>query len=466
MKKLDLPEVDPVEIKPLFGMKPGVWLTILYAIILSVAVFLVGFLPDMLDGSKRVTFTSDAYNAAVYVDGVYEGGTPFTRKIESGTHDISFQVNGNEIDRMTVKVSHPVFFNWLFPRTQKIASSAILTQAAYESVCAELLEDANAYSAILSYDASRPYANIYTTFAKSVVRHGFEKSVLEAAFQFVTTDAMYQDALNACQILGITADIPYAKLDGKTSVGATDAKTPALTAKATTLKTDYFTLEGFEIPAADFSNGRTVTATYPGVKEAGKTVHTDTFKIGSYCVTEYQFSQFVLENPQWALSNKDNLIAQGLVDDYYLDGVTISTMVMSLKPVRNVSYYAAQAFCQWMSEITGKTVFLPSENQWIAACLTDSEGGYLKSLTPPAAEGCPAAMIGGLWEITDTPFIPLARIASDNADQMLATYNTQVDMVVKGGSYVNSPSAIDRYSVGTTYRSLCSDYMGFRVAWN
>lgn len=465
-KNKDLPKVEPVEIKPLFGMKPGLWLTILYAIILCVAIFLVGFLPDMLDGSKRVSFTSKAYNAAVYVDGVYEGGTPFTRKIASGTHEVTFKVNGNEIDNMTVKVSHPVFFNWLFPRTQKVHSDAILTKEAYESVCAELLTDANAYSAILSYDSTRPYANIYTTFAKTVVSYGFERPVLDAAFQFITTDAMYQDALEACRILGIATDIPYAELDGKSTVGVADAKAPVVTAKKTSLKTDYFTLEGYIISEADFSNGVKVTNSYPEIKEAGQNVHTDAFSLGSYCVTEYQYSQFVLANPQWAASNKESLKAQGLVDDYYLDGVTISTMVVSLKPVRNVSYYAAQAFCQWMSQITGKDVYLPNENQWIAASLTDTEGGFQKSLTPSAAETCPSAMIGGLWEITGTPFVPLARISNADVQSILESYDTQVDMVVKGGSYVNSASAINRYSVGTTYRSLCSDYMGFRIAWN
>ena len=91
-KNKDLPKVEPVKIKPLFGMKPGLWLTIAYCLALLLIIFLVAILPDMIDGHKRVTFTSDSGNVAVYLDGVYQGGTPFTRKVASGTYQVSYQV--------------------------------------------------------------------------------------------------------------------------------------------------------------------------------------------------------------------------------------------------------------------------------------------------------------------------------------------------------------------------------------
>ncbi len=470
-KNKDLPKVEPVKIKPLFGMKPGLWLTIAYALALLLLIFLVGFLPDMLDGSKRVTFTSAAGTAAVYVDDTYVGGTPFTRKIASGEHNVSYKVNGFEIDSFTVKVGHPVFFNWLFPRTQKVESDAALTEDAFKSLSAELLQDANAYSAILEYDTVHRYPNILTSYAKAISTSAYAKQVdaLESALLFVTNDEMLKDADNAISILGINAVTPYQTLDGSSTVGYT-MEEPELTAKRTSLKSDFFTLEGFTIPEADFSNGRSVKATYPEVKEAGQAVHTDEFNIGAYCVTEYQFAKFIEANPMWAASNKENLVAQGLVDDYYLDGVTISTAVTGNRPVRNVSWHAANAFCQWLSSVTGKEIYLPTEDQWIAASLTDSEGGYQRSLAPSEATISPAAMLGGVWEMTGTEFIPLSRVIGqgvvDKARTLLKEYDTPVDMVVKGGSYVLGMGSIDRYSVGTTYRSLCSDFMGFRIAWN
>lgn len=469
--KKELPKVEPVKIKPLFGMKPGLWLSIVYLLAILLLFFLIGILPDIIDGHKRVTFTSAAYNAAVYVDDVYQGGTPFTRKIASGTHSVSYRVNGYEIDSFTIRVGRPVFFNWLFPRKQSIVSSATLTEEAFEALSAELLEDANAYSAVLTYDDVHRYSPIFTTYAKSVETSPFakESSALQVALLFVDTPEMYEDAKTALEILDLKLEIPYASLaDGKT-MGITSEE-PELKAKSTSLKTDFFTIEGFDIPEADFSNGRTVDAAYPAVIEAGKTVHTDAFSIGAYCVTEYQYAQFIAQNPRWALENKENLIAQGLVDEYYLDGVSTSITSITNKPVKNISWYAARAFCTWLSQITGRDVWLPTEDQWIAASLTDKEGGYQRSLMPSAAEGAPAAMLGSVWEMTGSEFIPMSRITGEalllEAEETLKNYDSPTDMIVKGGSFVSDINSIDRYSVGATYRSLCSDYMGFRIAWN
>ena len=469
--KKELPKVEPVKIKPLFGMKPGLWLSIAYLLAILLLFFVIGILPDIIDGHKRVTFTSAAYNAAVYVDDVYQGGTPFTRKIASGTHSVSFRVNGCEIDNFTFRVGRPVLFNWLFPRKQSVNSAAALTDDAFEALSKELLEDANAYSAVLKYDDVHRYSPIFTTYARSVEISEFtkESSALQAALLFVDTPEMYEDAKAALEILGLSLDIPYASLSEGKTLGIT-AEEPELKAKSASLKTDFFTVEGFDIPEADFSNGRTVDAAYPAVIEAGQIVHTDAFSIGAYCVTEYQYAQFIAQNPHWGLDNKDDLIAQGLVDEYYLDGVSTSLTSITNKPVKNISWYATQAFCAWLSGITGRDVYLPSEDQWIAASLTDKEGGFQRSLMPSAAAGAPAAMLGSVWEMTGSRFIPTARIANAetllNAEETLKLFDSPTDMIVKGGSFVSDMNSIDRYSVGATYRSLCSDYMGFRIAWN
>ncbi len=473
-KKQELPQVEPVKIKPLFGLKPGLWLTIAYALAILLILFFVGVLPDLINGSKRVTFTSAAYNAAVYIDGEYAGGTPFTRRVESGTHNVSYQVNGYEIDSFTLKIGHPFFFNWLFPRTQKVASSATLTKEAFTALSKELLEDANLYSAILEYDEVHRYSPIFTTYAKCIKGSSYENQTqaFETALLFISTQEMYEDAKEALEILGLNLTLDASKLfeESSSTVGVAQEEDQIITAKATTLDAGVFKIEGFAIPQVTFSNGNEVESTYPQVKEAGQNVTTQSFNISSLCITENMWAYFVNENPDWGLSNKESLIEQGLVDDYYLDGVTLSMTVASNRPVRNISWYAAQAFCSWLSEKTGKNVSLPTENQWIAATLSDSEGGFQKSLMPSVNESAPSALLGGLWEFTNTPYIPLSRLISaseaEQAVKVLEALEVQASMIVKGGSYVNTASEINAYSVGTTYRNLCSDYMGFRIVWN
>lgn len=467
----ELPKVDPVKIKPLFGMKPGLWLTIAYILALLLIIFLIGVLPDIIDAHKRVTFTSDSGTVAVYLDDVYQGGTPFTRKIKSGTYQVSYRLNGYEIDSFSLKVGMPVFFNWLFPRTQAVSSSATINEKAFDAVSLELLEKANAYSAILEYDSVHRYPGIFTKYADNVANSPYRTSgdAFEAASLFITTDEMLEDFENAASIIGINLLPIYKTLDQNGTTGVQDSETPVLKASKTSLKTEWFTIEGFTIPEADFSNGKTVKASFPEIMEAGKAVHTDTFNIGSYLITEAQFQQFITMNPQWNKDNKAELMAQGLVDEYYLSGVDFSSGTAN-RPVINISWYAANAFCKWLSEATGKSVTMPSENQWMAACLADTEGGYQKSLMPSAAEKAPASLLGGLWDMTSTRFIPLSRIAADSqvekAVEVLDRYGANTDMVVKGGSYVNDQSEISMYTTGLTSRSFCSAFIGFRIAWN
>ena len=173
------------------------------------------------------------------------------------------------------------------------------------AISAELLEDANAYSAVLEYDDVHRYNPIFTTYARSVETSQFTKDteVLRAALLFVDTPEMYEDAKAALEILGVKLEIPYSELSEGKTVGI-EMDEPEVKAKKTSLKTDFFTIEGFEISEADFSNGKTVDAAYPAVMEAGKAVHTGAFSIDAYCITEYQYAQFVAQTLSGALKTR------------------------------------------------------------------------------------------------------------------------------------------------------------------
>jgi formylglycine-generating enzyme required for sulfatase activity len=94
------------------------------------------------------------------------------------------------------------------------------------------------------------------------------------------------------------------------------------------------------------------------------------------------------------------------VDENYLASLTLTTAFSPTgRPVYNISYSAAQAFCQWLSLLTGKEVFLPSEAQWSLAAqgVTD----YRQTLTlDDDGSTTPSSLLGGVWELTDTAYIP------------------------------------------------------------
>jgi len=402
-KNKELPKVQPVHLKPIFGLKPGVWLTILYSIILVLAVFLICFLPGIKKGYKRVTFTSATYNAAVYIDGNYSGGTPYTVSVKSGKHNIEYKVNGVLIDDFDIKVSHPVFLTWLFPRKMTVSSTATLNEEAYRALTKEFFEDLSTYSAILEYNDVHRYPKLFETYAKSISTYSAADTSLlkKYATCFITTDEMLSDAQIAFDLLGL----------GKV-----------------------------EIP----SDG-TFTQT--------------SSEISNTPVTEAQYLQFTKENPYWSASNKEELVSKGLVDNCYLEGTSSS----SIKSIVNVSYYAASAYCEWLSKKEGKNYSLPTQQQWTQECKKYKQT-FSKSILLDSKTSQPSYMLGGVWEITSSCYVPNGD--SEEVQNFLNSLGVQTDIVVKGGSYINSANDITSETVGTSTRNLCSDYMGFRVICN
>ena len=187
---------------------------------------------------------------------------------------------------------------------------------------------------------------------------------------------------------------------------------------------------------------------------------TPDFSISSRPVSEYDYALFVSENPEWALSNKENLISEGLVDENYLSGVSLSIGYVSIRPIRNISYYAAQAYIDWLSRRDGVNYRLPNEAEWSYAAYSVQDKNYVTSLNWADADSSrPQMMMGGVWEFTSSEYVPLSRILGYDCYSL-----ENDDIIIKGGSYLNSPEEINADTVGLISKSTCSDYVGFRIA--
>ena len=90
------------------------------------------------------------------------------------------------------------------------------------------------------------------------------------------------------------------------------------------------------------------------------------FNIGKYEVTNEQFVQF--------LNEKGNQTEGGIEwldlgkEDYYdIDDIKGRFTIKNGRekmPIRNISWYGATAYCNWLSNKTGKTYRLPTEAEW------------------------------------------------------------------------------------------------------
>lgn len=75
------------------------------------------------------------------------------------------------------------------------------------------------------------------------------------------------------------------------------------------------------------------------------------FKIGKYPITQEQYQAVMGTNPSYFQGNPQN-------------------------PVENVSHDDAEAFCQKLSQLTGKNYRLPTESEWEYACRAGTATRY------------------------------------------------------------------------------------------
>lgn len=107
-------------------------------------------------------------------------------------------------------------------------------------------------------------------------------------------------------------------------------------------------------------------------------IPTQTYWISKYTVTNAQFAKFIeaggyktqkwWTEAGWAQREKDGWTEPRYWQDEKWNGADY--------PVVGVSWYEAIAFCQWLSDATGKNILLPTEAQWQYAAQGDDNRTY------------------------------------------------------------------------------------------
>ncbi len=155
------------------------------------------------------------------------------------------------------------------------------------------------------------------------------------------------------------------------------------------------------------------------------------------------------------------------------------------RPVINVSWRDAQAYCAWLSEQTGQSYRLPSEAEWEYACLAGTQtpfhtGERIKpdqvnfaqkhGKTLPVGSFAPNAfglydMHGNVWEWTQDCWHDNYQNAPDDGSAWLEKDGGDCDRrVVRGGSWYDRPRDLRSADRDRIYADVAGSDLGFRIA--
>jgi hypothetical protein len=495
-------EEDEVHLKPLLGLRPGVWLSVIYSIAILIILFFLILFPGLARPGSVVSVKSEPWGAAVRLDGVYMGTAPCEFFVPRGDHALELVLPGFESRKIDERIPGRLFFSLFFPR--RIGLKETLAVGAPLAVLRDAAAD---YAAWAFAGEPTPAYQIPLSLSEGAYRSGpsltsprdseAASELLAAAAAFAVTRAGLRDLIRAKALIdngGLspspltlcrTAQEILAWLSASPGTSQWLADTLPPEASALIAKSPWPAGQNAPIPlggaspvvsaspsprsgnpAAGAAVGRLFSAEGLNFREipGGPLVRSPNFTRGRdveaffLCETEISpeaFEAFLAENPKWHPDNIGALIEQGLVNQDYLAGVGGASEKNSDGEAVAVSWYAAQAYCRWLT-----ARLPPSMAAWEARLPDEAEWEYAAKLilgSKPQPEGF-SGLMGGAWEWCANPYAPLNFLPVSDA----AEYIGSPERPVRGGSRINPSASVNAETRGSLPPWACSPFVSFR----
>jgi hypothetical protein len=410
-------EDDRVRLPPILGIRPGLYLTVIYGLVILGLLFFFCLYPGLSRPGSLVSFQSEPWGAAIRVDGVTRGAAPEELFLERGPHIIEFVLPGFETRRFELESPGRIAFSLFFPSRLRVRES--LTTAEPLAVIAAAAGDFAAWS--FTGEPAGTY-QIPLSLSEGVYRGGpFLKGeetgeageLIRAAARFTESQGSLRDlsrakflldnrglapspltlARSAGDILAWLSSAPEASawLGGLLPPEAAAVVRDSAWARG---DGDSGGDSGLPGPGEFYAGGALTEA--GGLRFIGLNPGASP-PLLYYCetpVTAEAWEEFLEARPEWGAENLARLREQGLVTGDYLVSSGGSGVPEGART--GVSWHGALAFCRWLSGrlppgFEGWEFRLPSEAEWEAA------EEFLG-----AAPGS-----GGLWEWCLDPYAPL-----------------------------------------------------------
>jgi formylglycine-generating enzyme required for sulfatase activity len=492
---------DQVHLKPILGIRPGVYIAILCAMVLLLALFFLLLYPGIARPGAVVVFTSDPAGAALRVDDVYLGTSPCRVFVPKGEHTLEAILPGFTPERLDAVILGRLFASVLFPRHYNVNVNLAAPDPA--AVLAASVHDYASWSF-----GGEPTAawQIPLSLSEGVYRVGKtsghagstdSNGILAAAARFAVTRAALRDLIRA-ETLALNSGVPPSPLTITRSVTQALAflsNNPAGAAwLADTLPADSADiliasawyqnqLASFaevtageslaalpgkqpdsELPASQIRvGGLLFTGVGGGILVQGEPFpHRVPMSAFMVCATEIPapaYADFLDAVSGWRPDERETLEQQGLVTNEYLADFENTVpagrgRTIIEKGVSSVSWYAAKAYCEWLStklpdSFAGWEIRLPAETEWEYAAKSARQWGAAGIFVPN----------NGVWEWCADPYSPLPFLAAP--PEAIAAAGSP-ERSLRGGSSFNNTGSINPETRASLPPAACSPFVSFR----
>jgi len=424
-KQIDEDSEIQVKLEPFMGIRPGVYLTIIYSLVLLIIIFFFLFLPGIKNNGSMLIVKSEPAGAAIRVNDIYMGLSGSKIFVPKGTHNIDVVMPGFKTQSDVIQINGRVFASLFFPKVKRVEYtlkpadlSADGIAAAFALYAADFAswtfagEPTVAWQVPMSLSEGAYRIGPYAAEAKDELNE-----VLKAAAGFAVTKAALRDVIRAkvlldgrgsppspLTLLGSISDTLSFISENPESAKAIFDLLPRETLKLIT-DSNWYKKTGVQVSseaqtAGSFRQYSVLGLNFTGIPQTNTMICVTT-------VTPYLFESFLNENPEYREHKTD----------YFPDEISSSTPVMDGNSVTGITWYAADAFCKWLSlrvTLPNTEVRLPTENEFILTA-------YLKR--------------GPGWEWCADPYAPLKIKASPKAIESVGSPERTLFRIYMLGDY-------------------------------
>jgi formylglycine-generating enzyme required for sulfatase activity len=361
-----------VKFKPIYGIRPGVYLTFLYSFVLLLILFLLFFYPGIKNPGAVLIVKTEPDGAAVRIDGVYRGVAGSKIPVSKGNHTIEAVMPGFESQSVVQKIPARCFGSLFFPLRYNVEFTLDTPKpvAAFSLYAADFAEWTFAGEPTASWQVPMSLSegayrignvpqNNETSYLKNTYYEELQQTLL-AASGFAVTRSAIRDLMRAKILLDNRGNAPSPialanSISGillflSESQGTAKWLSQVLPREQASIieSSAWFEKQGRSgaPPKPDAVTGSAQMAGVNFIRFSSG------FMISETPVSRSLFETFLSDQPQWREHKTD----------YFPEEISNYPWDIDKNVITGVTWYAAQAFCEWISPL-GMEIRLPTEEE-------------------------------------------------------------------------------------------------------